>query len=114
MHSATLFISSLVRCIRTLIQFLGQLGLYGDKAAVNYISFPKVLNRCVDECGFFRYSAGITVISHLSDLGERISRRDTARTDGPAKEILTEQAIGMKVPITFHQTNFLQTSLQMP
>ena len=102
MHSATLFISSLVRCIRTLIQFLGQLGLYGDKAAVNYISFPKVLNRCVDECGFFRYSAGITVISHLSDLGEKISRRDTEL----AKEILTEQAIGMKVPITFHQTNF--------
>ena len=102
MHSATLFISSLVRCIRTLIQFLGQLGLYGDKAAVNYILFPKVLNRCVDECGFFRYSAGITVISHLSDLGEKISRRDTEL----AKEILTEQAIGMKVPITFHQTNF--------
>ena len=81
---------------------MGQLGLYGDKAAVNYISFPKVLNRCVDECGFFRYSAGITVISHLSDLGEKISRRDTEL----AKEILTEQAIGMKVPITFHQTNF--------
>ena len=55
---------------------------------------------------FFFGRAGITVISHLSDLGERISRRDTARTDGPAKEILTEQAIGMKVPITFHQTNF--------
>ena len=78
------------------------MGLYGDKAAVNYISFPKALNRCVDECGFFRYSAGITVISHLSDLGEKISRRDTEL----AKEILTEQAIGMKVPITFHQTNF--------
>ena len=45
---------------------------------------------------------GITVISHLSDLGEKISRRDTEL----AKEILTEQAIGMKVPITFHQTNF--------
>ena len=84
----------------------GSVGLiFRDKAAVYYISFPKlypVLNRCVDECGFFRYSAGITVISHLSDLGEKISRRDTEL----AKEILTEQAIGMKVPITFHQTNF--------